>query len=147
MYTVLCHFHQKPVSGVTPCIPACDTPCIIAPAAPALVLNTSVPTAHPSSLVLTHVVHSCDLTRAMLWDTHHVCTHMCPNWVLSTVCQILWDEIHCAVMSHSTSYHCLPRSNCKFHFNSMHPDTLAYLLSLISQNHLSISACRSPCFV
>ena len=78
-------------------------------------------------------------------DMCHVCTCMRPNWVLPTVCQILRDEIHCAVMSHSMSYRCPPRSNCKFHFNSMCPNMLAYLLSPISQNHLSISACCSPC--
>ena len=82
---------------------------------------------------------------ATLWNMCHVCTHMCPNWVIPTVHWILWDEIHCVVMSCSMSYCCLPRSNCKFHFNSTCPNTLAYLLSPISQNHLSISARHSTC--
>ena len=70
---------------------------------------------------------------------------MSPNWVLPAVHRVLLDEIHCAVMSCSTNYCCPPRSNCKFHFNSMHPDMLAYLPSPISQNHLSTSARCSPC--
>ena len=84
-------------------------------------------------------------THATLWDACHVCTCMRPNRVLPAVCWILRDEIHCVVMSHSTSYCCPTRSNCKFHFNSTHPNMLAYLLSPISQNHLSISACCSLC--
>ena len=50
-------------------------------------------------------------------------------------------------MLHSASSHCLPRSNCKFHFNSSCPDMPAYLLSPVSQNHHSISACHSLCLV
>ena len=113
-------------------------------ATPVLMLDTSIPAAHPSSIILTHIMHSRDPTCSTLWDVHHVCTHVCHNWVLPTVRQILRDEIHCVVMSHSASYCCLLRSNCKFHFNSTCPDMLAYLLSPISQNHHSISAHRNP---
>ena len=88
-----------------------------------------------------------DTHHAFMWpNTCHVCTCVHPNWVLPTVRQILQDGIHCAVMLHSASYHCPPRSNCKFHFNSTHPDMLAYLPWPVSQNHHSISACHSPCF-
>ena len=132
------HTHMLSLSTFT-------CPHITVPAAPMLVLDTSVPTIHPSSIVLMHVTHSHDLTCAMLWDACHVCTCVHPNWVLPTVCQILQDEIHCAVMLCSMSYCCLPRSNCRFHFNSMHSDMLAYLLSPVSQKHHSISARHSPC--
>ena len=138
---------SSPSAFTHPCIPVCNTPCVMMPAAPMPVLDTPIPTAHPSSFILTPIMCSCDLTHATLWDMRCVCTHVHPraNWVLPTVHQILWDEIHCAVMSCSTSYHWLLRSNCKFHFNSMRPNTLAYLPSPISQNHLSISARCSPC--
>ena len=111
-------------------------------AAPTLMLDTSIPAAHPSGIVLTHITRSHDLTCIAL------CLHPCaPNWVLPAVHWILWDEIHCVVMSCSASSRCPPRSNCKFHFNSLHPNMPAYLPSPISQNHYSISAHRSPCLV
>ena len=118
-----------------PCILAGDTPHIMVP-----MLNTSIPAAHPSSIVLTHVMHSCDPTHAMLWDVCHFCTHVLPNWVLPAVHRILLDEIHCVVMSHFVSYCCPPRSNCKFYFNSTCPNMLAYLPSPVSQNYRGISA-------
>ena len=92
------------------------------------------------------------------WHTSHIhviqhaphfemCTVSAPTCTPTefSLLSVEYCEIHCAVMLHSTSYHCLPRSNCKFHFNSMHPNMLAYLLSPVIQNHHSISAHHSLC--
>ena len=102
-----------------------------------------------------HICHSLlwscyDSCHAFMWPNmchtlrHMLCLSVCTcvhtNWVLPAICPILQVEIHCAVMSHPASYRCLPRSNCNFYFNSMHPDTLAYLPSPISQYYYSTSA-------
>ena len=141
-----CNSHI-PTFAPTSSLSAFMCPHVTVPTAPASVLDISIPAAHPSSLILTHIMHSRDPTCTTLWDVRHVCTRLHSNWVLPAVRQILWDGIHCAVMSHSVSYHCLPISNCKFHFNSTCPNTLAYLPSPISQNLLSTSAHCSLCFV
>ena len=93
---------RQPFSSV--CHPLCVTPTSwhLSPAS----------TAHFSSLVMTHITCWHDPTCATCWDACCVCTHICINWVLPAVCGILQDEIHCAVMLHSTSYCCPLKSNC-----------------------------------